>query len=63
MTLFAYSYLWEMKSCRFSWLCIFLLSVYETVATAFHYPKQVKIAVLAAEVSDSVAACPAPLFM
>lgn len=52
-----------MKRSRFSWLYGVLLSVHETVAMAFPHPKQVKIAVLVAEVSDSIAPCPAPLFI
>lgn len=40
--LFTCSDLWEMKGSGFSWLYVFLLSVHETVAMAFHHPKQVK---------------------
>lgn len=37
------------------------MSVPEDIPMAFHHPKQVKIAVLVAEVSDSIAPCSALL--
>lgn len=49
------AYLWKMKGSMFSWLDGFLLSLPENIPMAFHHPKEVKIGVLVAEVSDSIA--------
>lgn len=43
------------------WISIIWMSVPENIPMAFHHPKQVKIAVLVAEVSDSIAPCSALL--